>query len=878
MRIWLGIPGNKARVVFGTVFTALLLSWWGAGVRPAWGATLQNIRIGYHPGFTRLVFDMEGERPSRVGPAADGAVVIEFPKLDARVQPRSIRFGASSSVAGVELAKGDDSPRVTVRFRSPGSTVKQQFMGGATPGPGRYRLVLDVLDAQGPPAAKTEAGETEKPQEPAPRKPESPDPKGSGATAPKAAEAEKPKPPGGEPAKESQKAAPPSKETVHAQPSPGPSPDQLFNIGSAGGEAPAPAPSPRAAERSRVVGRVPIAKPIEEADKAFREERYADAYDLYQMGLDRNPSGQDRVNALYGLADSYFMMHQDELDQLGGKVADLYANAIKASPKAPQAPLAIYRCGVATEAAGSDDRAIKYFDYLVNNYPNIPLAGKSWVAMGEIHFRKKSFGDAMLSFNSALLSQPEKEEKAAAYYGLGKIYSILNEHEKAVAAMRNSLNEDPYVYRNHPDLLKYYGESLFSLRQYEESQKYLLWSLNLDPETLERDLILARISETLANEGEDKLVKKLQAYIQSKYPDSEGSAISRIRKAEALEGKDPKSAEAGAIYRELAAKKLSDPLAHLVDFKIASWEWRNGNFEKSLARIDEALKDRKEGLAYDEFSGLRDKVILDWTKQTYDDKDYVGVIRMYMENKPVFGKLQSPEIDMMLGDCYTEIKVYPDALDHYRRALDKGVVKDRDAILFKMANGAFQVRDFDKAAEYALQVNAPALETQKTDLLGQIAYMQGQYPKVVEYFGKLFSASNPPEDVVKGSLPIYCESLMKVGKFDDALNWIQKGIAGTDNGETGRLAQLHLMESQCYVALKQPKKAIETLEAVIPTVGEEELKSRLNYELSNLYLQDGQKDKAVAKLQEMISTSQAFWKSAAQQQLNYLQMQNGSGS
>jgi hypothetical protein len=46
----------------------------------------------------------------------------------------------------------------------------------------------------------------------------------------------------------------------------------------------------------------------------------------------------------------------------------------------------------------------------------------------------------------------------------------------------------------------------------------------------------------------------------------------------------------------------------------------------------------------------------------------------------------------------------------------------------------------------------------------------------------------------------------------------------------------------------------------------------LNYEISNLYLQIGEKEKAVEKLAQIVGSKIPFWQAAAQQQIDYLQL------
>jgi tetratricopeptide (TPR) repeat protein len=736
--------------------------------------------------------------------------------------------------------------------------VKHQFLAGSTQKPGHYRLVLDIYPSSGPAVETRKAVEPQKgsPEKALPQKPPEKVELTAVETKTASPSAQAPSPAASEPL------SPPTS-------------DQLFNLEApAGNVVNVSEGAKNISENAKIVAPLPSARPMEEAGKAFKKGDYARAYALYDQALKGRPTAQEKVDALYGLADSFYEMHREALTQYGSQIVDHYLNALRTAPKAPQAPVATYRCGLSYAAIGSSDRAKQCFEYVISNHPNHPLVGPSWLGLGRLGLEKSSPSEAMLAFKSALNFPMEKSEMAEAYYGLGKNLSLLNEHRQAVETMKNCLSQDPLFYRKQPDTFKYYGESLFGIQQYSESQKYLLWYLNLQPASPDRDIVLARIAETLSHEGDEKLVKKLQTYIQNNYPNSEGATIAQIRRAETLEKANPKSLEAARIYEELSALSLSEPLLHLVRLKLASLEWRNGNYEKSLAIIDNMLNVSKNEANKKEFASLRDKVIVDWTKKAFEEKDYAKVLHFYMENMPLFQSLQSSEIDAMLGESYGALKLYPNALESYQRVLARDGDKVNEEVLLKMAEYAFHMRDMAKAEQLALQARSPALDRSRTELLAQINYAREEYPKAVEYFEKLLPKDRTPEDAVKDYLLQYTESLMKVGKYEQALFWVQKGISLTDQGNPELLVQLHLLESQCYVNLNQKQKALESLEGAIPLVVAEDLKNRLNYELSGLYLENGQKDMAVQKLTELSASSQSFWRAAAEQRLNNLQLQN----
>ncbi len=86
--------------------------------------------------------------------------------------------------------------------------------------------------------------------------------------------------------------------------------------------------------------------------------------------------------------------------------------------------------------------------------------------------------------------------------------------------------------------------------------------------------------------------------------------------------------------------------------------------------------------------------------------------------------------------------------------------------------------------------------------------------------------------------------------------------------------QMGLLQSKCFLSLKQPDKAIATLELLVSIGPPDNLREQLTYQLAELYLENQQAAKAKEMLSQLATSSQGLWKAAAQQQLDYLEMQN----
>jgi hypothetical protein len=135
------------RKLLGSV--AIPLATLGLLAGPAWSARVVEVRVGSHPKFTRVVFELDapaGYRIERRGAGEGQELVIV---LDAASAPRKLS-SRSPMVAGVELEASGTSSVARVRLRRSAPLVKELILAGPP------RIVLDLV------LPETTARETEK--------------------------------------------------------------------------------------------------------------------------------------------------------------------------------------------------------------------------------------------------------------------------------------------------------------------------------------------------------------------------------------------------------------------------------------------------------------------------------------------------------------------------------------------------------------------------------------------------------------------------------------------------------------------------------------------------------------------------------------------
>jgi len=775
-------------ILFSLIALNLILSMTGTPCKAAI-SQLHQIRYGDHSDFTRLVFDIQGDRPARVGPPASDSIAIDFNSFKTSIKPAKLPYRFNRFVSGIRFQQISNSFKVVIAFQRDAS-VNYFFLDSDPPRPGWYRLVMDfsLSSRQKKDAADQSAGKTEKQQGKKLSANSALDPSG---------QAKARKPPVSDENKPSSDPVPPSAEPP-------------------------------------------------------------------------SPIVQTPADAMFQAADSIFAEHQDNLPDKALQIAQQYEAAIRSNPKAPQVPLALYRSALAHKLLGDKEKAEAYFRRLISDYPGHTIVPLAWMGLGRLQLERNNCVEAIEALRVALTSPLEKSDGIEAHYQLGKAFYCVDAHQDAVENLNECLAQDPQSYLERPDLLKLLGESLFAVKQYPDSSKYLLHYLNLQEDAAERDMILARIAENLRQQGENGLAEKLYAFIEKHHPNSEGYIITQLRKAESLEAQN--SNEAHQIYQKLAQNPLSVPLMKLVTFKLASWEWQHQNYKESLAQIDGVLRGRVNAAEFDEFLTLRQKVVQDWAMAAFFKKDYLQVVQLFREHEELFQAAEKEELYTAVAESYGQLKLYPEAVDVYQTLLAK-TSSAKHEWLINAARYAFLAGDLDKAEQQLSQIRKTDMGLQELQLKIEIDFANKEYQRTVEQFENL--AKNQ-ENLSRIELPVllhYGESLIRLKRHKDALDYLDKASSRLENEDAELKVQVCLLQSECYQALQQPQNAVAVLEEAIALTASEELKNQFNYQLSKLYAQTGQMDKATEKLSYLMKSPQPFWKNVAQQALNHLQLQ-----
>ena len=575
--------------------------------------------------------------------------------------------------------------------------------------------------------------------------------------------------------------------------------------------------------------------------------------------------------ALYASANEKFEDCSRNLLFCAPEIIEAYGQAISAGPQSSQAPLAIYRMALAQLATGSYVKADRLFRQVTSDWPENPVACRCWIGIGKIYVKKQSYLEAMEAFRWALRCATEKNDKAAAYYEVGKTYQILGANKEALEMLESCIGQEPGYYTKEPGLFRFIGEAHFALGNFDKAKENLFRYINYQQGSPDQDIILAKIAEIFLIQGDVGAAGRMYVFIGKYYTDSEGDLICKIRRAELMEKDDPDRAI--SMYEGLRGKDLSPTLRRIVLIKLAGLYLKKGKFARGLDLMDDTFPTKKDGTSPEGISELREKILSDLVKQYFFSKDFIKVVKLHDKYRRVFDSSKSLDVLEQIAESYASLKFYTEALDIYDGLIAKGRKKGDD-LLLRCAVYALRINDNGRAFQFCKLAQSEAADLKKSEILGHIYFRDQKYADALKSFSKVTQKGKEFELEDPDSYEAYGYCLYQTKKFDEAISVLQKAVQRANAGDAGSRRSMLITLSKCFSELKQYRKAADMMETAI-SVSAPDRKNELLYEISKLYTAAEQMDKAVQSLNQIKATEDPFWSAVAQQQINTIDMGQG---
>ena len=383
---------------------------------------------------------------------------------------------------------------------------------------------------------------------------------------------------------------------------------------------------------------------------------------------------------------------------------------------------------------GNYARADKLFRQVTSDWPDHPVASRCWVGMGDIYNKKQSYLEAMEAFRWALRLAAQSDDKAGAYFELGKVYLVLGANKEALEMLNNCISLQPDFYMKKPEVFRFIGEAYFGLGNIEKAKEPLLRYLNIQESAPDQDIVVAKVAEIFLIEGDLGAAGKMYSFIHKYYMDSEGDLICRVRQGELKEKDDLE--QAITIYDDLRSKDLSPSLRRIVLMKLAALNVKRGDLAKGLELMDEAFPVKNDGSSPRGTSELRERILCDLISKYYSDKDFVKVVQLHEKNRRVFDAIKAPDVLEQIAESYASLKFYSNALTVYDKLTSKGQKKGEE-ILLRCALYALCLNENGRSFQFCKLVQSEAMDLKKSELLGHLFYRDQKYAEAVKAFGKV---------------------------------------------------------------------------------------------------------------------------------------------
>jgi TolA-binding protein len=270
----------------------------------------------------------------------------------------------------------------------------------------------------------------------------------------------------------------------------------------------------------------------------LRQRKLDLAAEEYERFLATGPSGADRLDALFGLANA-------RLDQ--GRFADslrAFGEFLNANAGDPRARTARYRVGELSYLTGDLAAARRALETFTAENAAHPALETAWTYLGDVRFALNDMPAARLAYERSLADHPRGRLADRARYGLARTLAILGDRDRALRLLRE------LVQRGGPEWVDRAWLQIGSL-----------------------ELAAGRAAEAV----------EALATLERSVPNSPLKGEARLRRAGALNrlGRDD---EAGRLLRDLAADS-ANPLAPQASLELATIELQHDRPESALAAV-----------------------------------------------------------------------------------------------------------------------------------------------------------------------------------------------------------------------------------------------------------------------------------------------------
>lgn len=615
--------------------------------------------------------------------------------------------------------------------------------------------------------------------------------------------------------------------------------------------------------------------------------------------IEAYPSGRYTERAYFLLAEAYEQLHSKSIPEHFDQIKQHYEEALSRFPTSEYIVNAFLGLGNLHFKTGNHHEALGYFNFVLKNDSDSPLTVKALMRKVNImmRFKRREEARSLLGvLEDAASGLPDIPLKLEAHKFVAKILYEMNSFQKSLdifLALKTAHPQNIYLF---PEISLYLGYNYYQLGDNVRARKYLLRFYNSQPYWEKVHLVLAQIGDTYRQEGAVEDAVKFYQLINTRYPDTEGAAISLIRLAE-LQEEGRLKVEKGIvksvkiikseivlpkeIYHKIIAQPLNrddkNPMAQLAMVKLAMLHRKERDFKKSLKAIKELLKVYPWKSLESDVRRALIKLVREIMQDEVKNSIYINIIEIYHNEKELIMEMDSADIFIAIARANIRFNFKDTAIALFKKAEPLLPDKKKPAdLLFLIGKELFEQKEFQKALKrlnLLLAYHPSDKYTHETyQLKGRILIEQAQYPAAVEMLSAAIKHSADPCKQI-GFLVKKAHAFVESNLRRKALKTLQETSDAINDCGSSSL-QMHQEIGDLYFRLGETARAADNYHHAIAKAGEKADKISLKLKLAQSNWKLNKKEASLELYNQIESLDDPFWSSLAREKREALNFNN----
>ena len=554
----------------------------------------------------------------------------------------------------------------------------------------------------------------------------------------------------------------------------------------------------------------------------FKQRDFPSAVSRLNLVLSKYPASRSAEAAAFLIGESYFEYSPPQSPSPdASKALSAFEKAVRDYPRSSRVPFALHRMGeiyfqmgLLLESRGAYGRILKEF-------PSSSWNSKAIIGIARSYRQEEKWKEALLAYQrffSRTDTTPE-DVRNVIYETADTLFS-LREFGEAQKYYEKGMEKWPSYLKSYPGSLFRYGETVFLNGEWTRAREAFFTLYNLYPEHDHAGLALNRVGDTYRLEGRVSRANKIYEEVLALYPKGEPPLLARIalgesKEKEALDLTDRPvdrefSYDAALAYFEEVTRARS-PLSGDALLRIGRMLESREKFDEAIHVYEAFLQDpipdqngpysahqRDEAVRS---AGSLIKMLVKGYQQRKNDVDLVVLYHSHRSLIQDF--LRDIPLLTTVAEAHERVGLFRESIPIYQFILDNTTgEREKERILFIQGENYFLAGDDESA-------------------ILTLGSYQSRYPK-----GKQNE---------KASQWIV-QALHRKGDFNGVIATIVR-----DNGALNSAPDLGLIVSESYRKAGQPAKAREVLTNMLPRLSGQKtgVLTSAYIALGNLYYGDG---------------------------------------